>query len=227
MPRNNYHAKLLPNQVYHIYNHSVGKENLFKQPRNYAYFWQQWNKFITPYFANYAFCLMPNHFHVLCKAKNITSNIREKIELEATKKAIGFLNEEEPINVFYESQFRRFFNGYTNAINKQEDKRYGSLFNPDSYREKFRRTLISTREDFMYFVQYIHHNPIHHQFVLNYEDWESSSYTAYSEGVEIEGLSIDPVLRLFDKVQPSNGGFLQAHKDFKENFNKYYRKDLS
>ena len=163
---------------------------------------------------------MPNHFHVLCKAKAITTQIKGQIEKEATKKAVAFLNKEVPANVFYESQFRRFFNGYTNAINKQEDKRYGSLF-----KAKFRRTLISTKEDFIYYIQYIHHNPLHHEFSLNYSDWEYSSYTAYTEGTEIEGLSIEPVLKLF-KNETNLGDFENAHEAFKQKFKQYYRKDF-
>lgn len=123
MPKQNYHATLLPNQVYHIYNHAVGKENLFKQPRNYAYFWEKWNKLISPYFANYAFCLMPNHFHVLAKTKAINAIIREQIKQDNTRKAIAFLKEEVPINVFYESLFQRLFSSYSKAINKQEENR--------------------------------------------------------------------------------------------------------
>ena len=83
MPKINYHAKLLPNQCYHIYNHAVGRENLFKKPRNYIYFWSKWQQYISPYFANYACCLMLNHFHVLCKALPITAAIQQHIEAEA------------------------------------------------------------------------------------------------------------------------------------------------
>ena len=90
--KKNYHAKLLPNQCYHIYNHAVGQENLFKKPENYEYFWDKWNKYISPYFTNYAYCLMPNHFHVLSKAKAITETIKQKIEKEETRKGDAFLN---------------------------------------------------------------------------------------------------------------------------------------
>lgn len=128
MSKINYYAKLIPNNCYHIYNHAVGTEDLFKQNRNYDFFIMKWNQFITPYFANYAFCLMPNHFHFLVKAKPITNVLKNKIQQENTQKANAFINQTVEINVFYESQFKRFFNSYTNSINKQEENRHGSLF---------------------------------------------------------------------------------------------------
>lgn len=215
MTKKNYHAKLLPNQVYHIYNHAIGHEDLFKQVDNYHYFWKQWNKFISPYFANYAFCLMPNHFHVLCKAKPINEMIKQQIQQENTKRAMAFIKDKIPPNVFYESQFRRFFNGYTNAINKQENNRQGSLF-----KAKFRRTLVSTMEDFIYYVQYIHHNPIHHDFTLNYSDWEHTSYLAYAERKFIKGVSTPPVFQVFKTKEDISGvsGFIKAHEEFRKNF---------
>jgi len=214
MPRKNYHAILLPNQVYHIYNHAVGKENLFKQPRNYAYFWQLWNKYITPYFANYAYCLMPNHFHVLCKAKEVSESILEKIQKEETIKSAAFIKGEIPVNAFYESQFQRLFGTYSKAINKQEENRYGSLFVA-----KFRRTVIPSKEDFLFYLFYIHHNPIHHNFVEDFSDWEHSSYKIYTEKVKEEGISTLPVFQCFSIEEGDIlGNFLQGHIEFKRNY---------
>jgi putative transposase len=210
-----FHATLLPDQCYHIYNHAVGEEDLFKLPRNFAFFWQQWNKYITPYFVNYAYCLMPNHFHVLAKAKRITPEILKLIEKENTQKSRAFLAKTIPPNTFYESQFKRFFNSYTNAINKQETKRHGSLF-----KAKFKRKLIRTREDFLYYLQYIHHNPIHHDFTDDYLDWEYSSYAAYYDELDLEGISKNAALKLFVSEKDSSGrlGFIESHEIFKRDF---------
>lgn len=214
MPKINFHAKLLPNHCYHIYNHAVGTEDLFKQPRNYHFFLDKWNKYITPYFANYAFCLMPNHFHFLVKSKPITQEIQTTIKDENTQKSNAFINNSVEINVFYESQFKRFFNSYTNSINRQEKNRHGSLF-----KAKFKRTLVDNREKFMYYIQYIHHNPIHHGFSDSFLDWQYSSYPAYFMETKIKELSKQPVLNLFqNETNTTLQNFINSHKNFKENF---------
>ena len=65
------------NGIYHIYNHANGDENLFRNNQNYLYFLKRYAHFIHPIAKTYAYCLMPNHFHVLVK-------IRSKEEIVAT-----------------------------------------------------------------------------------------------------------------------------------------------
>ena len=158
---------------------------------------------------------MPNHFHVLTKAKSISPEIIALIEKENTQKARAFLAQTIPPNTFYESQFKRFFNSYTNAINKQETKRHGSLF-----KAKFKRTQIHNREWFIHYLQYIHHNPIHHDFTIDYLSWEYSSYAAYYDELDLEGISKKSVLKLFASEKDKSGrlGFIDSHADFKQNF---------
>jgi putative transposase len=224
MGKHNYWEKLLPDHCYHIYNHAVGIENLFKVPRNYIYFLEKWDKYISPYFANYAFCLMPNHFHFLCKAKPISEELKIKIAEDGTKRGLAFLAGEVPVNVFYESQFASFFKSYTQAINKQEVNRFGGLF-----KAKFRRTLVSNREELMYYLCYIHHNPIHHDMAADYNGWENTSYHIYLEQVSDTfkvsdtskpKLSISSTLKLFISEEDSFGldGFRKEHQRFKKDF---------
>lgn len=54
---------------YHIYNHGVGSRDLFHKPDNYEYFLCLYDKYIEPIAETYAWCLMPNHFHLLVKIK--------------------------------------------------------------------------------------------------------------------------------------------------------------
>ena len=60
-----YNEPLLPGQYYHIFNHAVGDENLFRQAANYLYFLERYGHYIFPIARTYAYCLMPNHFHIL------------------------------------------------------------------------------------------------------------------------------------------------------------------
>ena len=66
----NYWEKLEAGVTYHIYNRSVGNDNLFFQEGNYSYFIEKWKEYL-PYLDVYAYCLMPNHFHFLAQVKSM------------------------------------------------------------------------------------------------------------------------------------------------------------
>lgn len=88
------------NQIYHIYNRGVNKEDIFYSDRNYQYFIAQMYKYLLPRADIYAFCLMPNHFHLLLKVKSID---------------------------FTKQSLQLFLMSYSKAINSERD-RVGSLF---------------------------------------------------------------------------------------------------
>ena len=71
-------------------------------------------------------------------------------------------------------QLRRFFLGYSKAINKQR-KRTGSLF-----QKPFRRKWLPDAEYAKTALAYILHNPIHHCYALDYVDYPWSSFHLYS-----------------------------------------------
>lgn len=58
---------LLSGQYYHIYNRGNNGENLFREERNYAYFFKLYIHYIYPIADTYAYCLMRNHFHLLVR----------------------------------------------------------------------------------------------------------------------------------------------------------------
>jgi len=55
---------------YHIYNRGINGELIFKSDRNYSFFLNKVVEFLTPVCDVYAYCLMPNHFHLLVKIKS-------------------------------------------------------------------------------------------------------------------------------------------------------------
>jgi len=67
-------------------------------------------------------------------------------------------------------RFRRFLLGYAKAINKQQ-YRTGSLF-----QKSFRRKLLDTDFYLKTAICYVHHNPIHHGYVVDYDQYTWSSY---------------------------------------------------
>ncbi|AZB08842.1 hypothetical protein EG344_08415 [Chryseobacterium sp. G0162] len=55
---------------YHIYNRGINGENIFKSDRNYLFFFKKMSESLFPVCDVYAYCLMPNHFHILIKIKS-------------------------------------------------------------------------------------------------------------------------------------------------------------
>ncbi|MGB0931989.1 MAG: transposase, partial [Chitinophagales bacterium] len=144
---------MIAGEFYHIFNRGNNREIIFKEPRNYAFFLQKFKHYLGDKVEVHAYCLMPNHFHFLSKAKPITDKLKSKIEQGGTKRGLAFLSGDVPASTFYESQFASLFKSYTNAINKQEENRFGGLF-----KAKFRRTLVKDKKDFLHFLCYVHHN---------------------------------------------------------------------
>lgn len=199
----NYHAPLESQICYHIYNRTISDTLLFREASNYHFFLQKWQQFLGNYFATYAYCLLPNHFHVLAKVKSPNPKV---IEAEDTQKAKAYLNQEQPYHRLLESQFKRFFNSYAMAYNKQYE-RHGSLF-----QAKFKRIAITDEAHFRYLLWYIHHNPIHHGYTVTYEDWAFSSYKSYvgkvsdtSEAYNTLNVATSVVLKRFQDRDDSSG----------------------
>ena len=65
-------SPLHPGVIYHIYNRGVNGETIFKENRNYEYFVNLYVKHIQPVAETYAFCLLPNHFHILGEIKDLS-----------------------------------------------------------------------------------------------------------------------------------------------------------
>ncbi len=117
-------------KYYHLYNHAIGGESLFRQEENYSYFLKRYASFVPPVADTFAYCLMPNHFHVLIR-------IREEKDLkhhyehlrEAKQQQPQVIDEEGNLDVhlFVMLQFKHFLNGYTQAINKRFQRK-GGLF---------------------------------------------------------------------------------------------------
>ncbi|MCD4820321.1 MAG: transposase [Candidatus Cloacimonetes bacterium] len=55
---------------FHIYNHAVNKELLFRERNDYLYFLKKINKYLPSCPVSIiSYCLMPNHFHFFIKQK--------------------------------------------------------------------------------------------------------------------------------------------------------------
>ena len=166
-----------PGKYYHIYTHANGSENLFREGENYRYFLQRFGSFIPPVAHTLAYCLMPNHLHLLVQIKNESSLAEALKELKRirTTDLTGFKNLSDldfaNLSGLTVLQFSHLFNAYSKAYNKMYN-RMGSLFT-----RSFHRKEIQSDQQLTSVIRYIHYNPVGHGFTKHPGEWPWSSYT--------------------------------------------------
>jgi putative transposase len=178
---------LQPGISYHIFNHANGFENVFREPENYRFFLEKYWKYISPVAETYAWCLMPNHFHLVVRIRKRdiieglilnqydnfnNNNTFSKVSNFGKGKKIN----EADISKYLSKQFANLFSSYTQSFNKMYGRK-GSLFI-----KNFKREQITDRQHFITAVIYTHRNPVHHGFRTQYGEWEFSSYFDIAEG---------------------------------------------
>ncbi|GAB3971422.1 hypothetical protein GCM10028806_21460 [Spirosoma terrae] len=162
--RHEYYPPLVEEQYYHIYNRGNNGDNIFYQDRNYTYFLQKYDYYLSPYLETYAFCLLPNHFHLLVRIKAFSSLLETEKKLHSGTEYITV-----PERIISEL-FRRFFMSYAKSIKVQE-QRTGSLFE-----KNFRRKWVNSDQYFTALVAYIHRNPQAHGMCTDFTQYPYSSY---------------------------------------------------
>lgn len=153
----NYRIKIEPDKFYHIWNRGNNRENLFYTSKNYEYFLRLYDQFLDPVAETYAFCLLPNHFHLL---------IRTKYWFHPPGETNKKTTKGNPVSL----AFQRFFTAYSQAINIQE-RRSGSLF-----QKPFKRLEITSTQQMANLVRYIHTNPQKHGIIEDFRNYPWSSY---------------------------------------------------
>ncbi len=77
MPRR--YLKLTVGEYYHFYNRGNNREHIFSERENYLFFLRQLRKYLLPSAEVTAYCLMPNHYHLILLLKE--SNISHQMQL--------------------------------------------------------------------------------------------------------------------------------------------------
>lgn len=191
-----------PNKLYHVYTHANGFENLFNSQENYRYFLQRYQHFIPSVAETLAWCLMPNHLHLLIKIKSEEEIRRAFPQTFEVSNAEGInLRGLTPIEKRISKQFSNLFNAYTKAFNIRY-KRRGTLFIPN-----FKRKEIIDNSYLTNVICYIHNNPVHHGFVSNRQEWHWSSYHDLITGNK-SFINAQYVINWFGDVE----AFQQAHE---------------
>jgi hypothetical protein len=161
-------SPLQPETYYHIYNRGINGEDIFKKEGNYDYFLLKYTQYINPIADTFAYCLLKNHFHLLIGTKS-----EEEIRSISNPVKVQNPNRVKSVSQIISLQFSHFFNGYTQAINKQND-RTGKLFELP-----FRRIPIENNYYFSRLVYYIHFNPQKHGLIDDFREYPHSSYHAH------------------------------------------------
>ncbi|MDN3694959.1 transposase [Chryseobacterium tructae] len=162
--------------IYHIFSHVNGKEVIFREETNYHFFLKQLNRYILPIADIYAYCLLPNHFHLLLRFKSF-NDIDTEDEHQYLMKNFG-----------------DFLNSYAKAYNKKYNRK-GALFLNTIKRKK-----VNDEKYLLKVVHYVHNNPVHHGFVNNIENWKHSSYKSFFNLEKESKLDRKTILDYFDTI---------------------------
>ena len=156
-----YNMQFHQNNLYHIYNRGNNKQQIFFSDNNYFFFLEKIRKYVSPHCDILAWCLMPNHFHLLIHANETTCQLSKTLPIPVFKLAdnLGLL-----------------LSSYTKAINKQQGTT-GSLF---QQRTKSKLVLDEANNYPLTAFHYIHQNPLKAKLVDRLEDWRFSSFREYA-----------------------------------------------
>jgi len=187
-----YNSPLLPNTYYHIFNHATGSDCLFRQTDNYLFFLKRYSHYIFPVVRTYAYCLMPNHFHLLVQIRE-EDELRDYFLRLKNPKIAASATVDYP--VFVMQQFSNFFNSYAKAFNRRFDRK-GALF-----LNYVRRKPVESEAYFTTLLAYIHRNPVHHGFCRHADEWSYSSLQSIVS-TKTSRLERSAVLDWFGGIEP-------------------------
>ena len=175
--------------LYHIYNQGNNRQKVFFSGENYLYFLKKIKLHILPYADILAWCLMPNHFHLMVYVHTVEVEISSGSATPSRAPTRNITNLNKSIGIMLAS--------YTRAINKQEN-RSGSLFRENTKAECITKidgitpsfyntsngTLINQHSIEVEYPQvcfdYLHFNPVRAKLVKQPEEWSYSSYRDYT-----------------------------------------------
>lgn len=190
-------VKLLTNQIYHVFNRSIAKEEIFfnadhlkqilgliefyKYPESIKY--STYKRLSGPskqnFSANiaeskplidiYAFAIMPTHFHFL---------IRQNVDKGITNFTSNIQN-----------SYAKYFN--------EKETRDGSLF-----KKPFKAVNIANDNTFLHVLRYIHLNPVTASLIPfeKLQNYKANSYSAYINGEKNCLINTKPALGLLGSV---------------------------
>ncbi len=194
--------QIATDHIYHVYNRGNNSQPIFFCGENYLFFLKKIRKHILPHVDILAWCLMPNHFHLMVYVKEvevevlpgegISEQVTESHQLTRKIKSHQLTAKKRMLN----DSISILLRSYTRAIQKQ-NKFTGSLFQhrtkaicltevdgitPAWFQSRY-GTIINITDPEKEYPQvcfnYIHQNPVKSGLVKTPAEWEFSSYRDY------------------------------------------------
>ena len=180
--------------LYHIFNQGNNRQRIYFSRENYLFFLEKIKRHILPFADVLAWCLIPNHFHLMVHVN--------ELELPMVDGSLGLCPSATQSRARTTTSIKTqslqhsigvMLASYTRAINKENDWS-GSLFRSETKancltkNEKITRawfiaqgvTSINIQEPEQQYpnicFNYINLNPVKHGLVKHCESWEFSSY---------------------------------------------------
>ena len=194
MPSIYYSRNFRQNNYYHIFNRGANKLNIFKDKNDYLVFTDILKYYLkhptgmalsnlnrkpknyeVPYlvklsFELHAYCLMPNHFHLLVYQKNKPKN-KNNIQ-----------NFMKRLTITY------------SMFTKYKYKRSGTLF-----QGKYKNVLVDSKEQLIHLSKYIHRNPLPLLKSQPLSAYPYSSYQDYLGNLDRSWLKTSTILGYYPK----------------------------
>ncbi len=112
--------------IFHVYNQGNNRRKIFFNRENYLFFLKKIKTHISPYADILAWCLMPNHFHLMVLVR--------EVELLVAANSQGVTQSHPLTKRVLNDSIGIMLRSYTRAINKQ-NKTSGSLFRENTKAE--------------------------------------------------------------------------------------------
>lgn len=231
---------LQPDTSYHIFNHANGFENVFRKEDNFYFFLEKYRLYISPIAETYAYCLMPNHFHLVVrirkrvvieelirnknKTKNNFSNSSNFSKVSKSEQSVNTYQNQSDITKTV--NFGKVLTISDSEIEKYLSKQFANLFScytqsfnkvynrmGSLFIKNFKREPIHHKAHFLNVIVYTHRNPVHHGFCSKYDDWDYSSYNEIINGV-CDQIELNKLLKLTAGIE----SFRAMHRAALENF---------
>ena len=158
-------------KFYHVYNQGNNKQKIFDSRKDdYLVFLRLTRRYVLPHVDIVAYCLMPNHFHIMLKTDERCMKTRKIGLLEMNEVSFGF---------------KKLLSSYTRIMNSRHGTT-GSMFRQSTHARCLNDCIgpsLSGKErqdDLTNVFNYIHNNPVEADLVKNAADWQYSSYLDYS-----------------------------------------------
>lgn len=202
--------------LYHVYNQGNNRQNIFFKEENYLFFIEKIRTHILPFADVLAWCLMPNHFHLMLHPTHqvTPSDLSRSATISRGATMSRTPTNNAPTSKSFNHSIGVMLASYTRAIHKQENIS-GSLFrqktkaicltkkdtlSPSYFNTSF-GTLININTPQSRYPKicfdYIHDNPVKAKLVKLAQNWKFSSIHEINGNGVFELVNLEMV-KVFD-----------------------------